>query len=85
MTTVGYGDTYPITHLGRLVVAISAIYGGVILSFTFLTMQNLLNLNSNEKVVLNEILIKSAATQAITSALYYNNSKHKNLEKRYNA
>ena len=37
MTTVGYGDLYPITALGRIVGALSALIGGVILSIIFVT------------------------------------------------
>lgn len=31
--TVGYGDTYPVTYFGRIVVSILTILAGIILSF----------------------------------------------------
>ena len=36
MTTVGYGDGYPATHLGRLVMLLACISGRFILSLLFI-------------------------------------------------
>ncbi|CAG9329466.1 unnamed protein product [Blepharisma stoltei] len=85
MMTVGFGDTYPTTILGRLVSASSAIYGGMVLSFTFVSMGSILQLSKNEKNAFNYILVSSAATGAIVSALSYKKSEQKNIEERYNA
>jgi len=85
MMTVGFGDVYPVTTLGRFIVAMSAIYGGVILSFTFVSLGSILQLQPNEKNALNRILLSSAATGAIISALSYNKSNIKNIEDRYHA
>ena len=37
MTTVGYGDTFATTVLGRTMVVFSIFWGGIILSLTFVT------------------------------------------------
>lgn len=34
-TTVGYGDFFPNGSFGRVIIAMSAIWGGIILSMTF--------------------------------------------------
>jgi Ion channel len=69
MTTVGYGDTYPSTNLGRVIVALSAFWGGIILSLTFSTMSSFLQLKTNEQKALNSIIISSVACDAISSVM----------------
>ena len=48
MTTVGYGDTYPITNLGRIVNIISSIGGTIFVSLLTLSLQNIMNFTSYE-------------------------------------
>ena len=69
MTTVGYGDTFPTTNCGRLIVAISAFWGGIILSLTFSTMSTFLQLKSNEQKALDKIIITNVACEAISSVV----------------
>lgn len=80
MTTVGYGDTFPYTNIGRLVVAASAFWGGIILSLTFSTMSTFLQLKSNEQKALNSILITSVACDAISSVVSNKRGKVKDTK-----
>ena len=47
MTTVGYGDFYPYTNLGRLIALITAIIGNIVMSLMIVSLQNSLLFNSN--------------------------------------
>ena len=48
MTTVGYGDYYPRTHLGRVFSILLSIWGIFIVSLTVVSLTNLLNLDNLE-------------------------------------
>jgi hypothetical protein len=80
MTTVGYGDTFPYTNIGRLIVAASAFWGGIILSLTFSTMSTFLQLKVNEQKALNSILITSVACDAISSVVSNKRGKVKDVK-----
>jgi Ion channel len=61
MTTVGYGDIYPRTFPGRLVMFMVALVGVVIVSIVVLTVQNLFEMSSLESkayTVVQKINIK---------------------------
>ena len=49
MTTVGYGDMYPITHLGRVTVIIACIVGAIVLTFFVSALNSALELDPKEK------------------------------------
>jgi len=83
MTTVGYGDTVPTTISGRVVVVLSAFWGGIILSLTSVAMGSFLLLKSNEKKALDGILLSKVASKAISTAMKYYNSKEVGLLKRH--
>ena len=80
MTTVGYGDTFPYTNIGRLIVAASAFWGGIILSLTFSTMSTFLQLKVNEQKALNTILITNVACDAISSVVSNKRGKVKDVK-----
>lgn len=69
MTTVGYGDTYAISTLGRLMVVLSIFWGGIILSLTFVTVGQVLQLKQNEKRAYNAIIVGREAANAIGTCL----------------
>ena len=79
MTTVGYGDTFPYTNLGRFIVALSAFWGGIILSLTFSTMSSFLQLKPNEQKALNNIIITDVACEAISTVISSKKKDEKNL------
>lgn len=65
MSTVGYGDQFPVTLFGRITLALSAFAGGIVLSMTFVAIGSYLNLSSDEMAVLDECDLKFAAATAI--------------------
>ena len=48
MTTVGYGDIYPRTTLGRLVIFFCSIFGVIVISLIVVTVQNSLEMTNVE-------------------------------------
>lgn len=79
MTTVGYGDIFPITHLGRVLTMISCISGTFIISLITVTLTNYIEFTDNERVTFDHILIeaesnvlKDRAATSITALLRFN-------------
>lgn len=72
MTTVGYGDVFPITLFGRLTCCFAALWGGVILSIMFATVGAFLLLADNQKKAFSSIIVSRAASRTIVSALRHN-------------
>lgn len=58
MTTIGYGDIYPSTHLGRLVTIIAGIWGVFVLSLFVVTLNNITQLTKKEHNSYEEIIRK---------------------------
>ena len=48
MTTIGYGEIYPVTHLGRLCVIVSCIIGVFLLSLFVVALSNTVELDKIE-------------------------------------
>ena len=53
MSTVGYGDTFAKSHLGRLIEVVCGFWGVFLLSLFILSLMNMLNHNSSEKKAYN--------------------------------
>ncbi len=53
MTTVGYGDFYPLTNLGRLVMIVCAFLGTTLISLMTLITGNKLSLSETERKIFN--------------------------------
>lgn len=49
MTTVGYGDIYPKTTMGRIVGVVIALWGLFLVSIFTVTLSNLFTFNQGEK------------------------------------
>jgi potassium intermediate/small conductance calcium-activated channel subfamily N protein 2 len=67
MTTVGYGDIFPVTHLGRLTTILACIWGMFIMSMIIVTLTNIITLTTEEQDAYND--------------LEENEDLHKDLEK----
>ena len=72
MSSVGYGDTYPSTAIGRLLILICSLVGAFLLSLTVSLIAVGLLLEDNKKEALTEISEKKRAGTVISSALKYN-------------
>jgi len=57
LTTIGYGDIYPCTHLGRIVTIILAFWGALLLSLLVVTVSNVFLLDTNQKIALRHVRI----------------------------
>eukprot|EP01017_Pseudomicrothorax_dubius_P034559 TRINITY_DN4758_c0_g1_i5.p2 TRINITY_DN4758_c0_g1~~TRINITY_DN4758_c0_g1_i5.p2 ORF type:complete len:181 (+),score=36.83 TRINITY_DN4758_c0_g1_i5:921-1463(+) len=55
MTTVGYGDYYPMTSLGRIVAFFICIWGVFVVSLMVVTLSNFLNMSTPEMKAFNVI------------------------------
>jgi len=56
LTTVGYGDLYPKTLMGRIVGVVIAFWGVFIVSFFVVTLNNMLSFSPNEEKSYNLLL-----------------------------
>ena len=75
ITTIGYGDYYAVSTLGRIVVVFSLFWGLIIESLTFVSIGSILQLKTNEVSAYKAITIGRKAAMAISGALF--NGKHK--------
>jgi hypothetical protein len=60
LTTVGYGDRYPTTHFGRLIAAISCIFGLIVISLMVYILTDATSMNKQEDKAYNIIKIVSS-------------------------
>ena len=85
MTTIGYGDIYPQTHLGRLVIIVSCIWGVFILSLFVVALNNTITLSKEESKAFEQIThqdtmkkeIERDAANLISKLLILNLAKKK--------
>jgi hypothetical protein len=83
MTTIGYGDIYPTTYLGRAVAILACIVGTFILSLLVVFLNNNITFDDVEKVVYNQVkqektnplYIRRGAARLIGNLLRYNYAK----------
>ena len=62
ITTVGYGDYFPHTAIGRIIILIVAIWGTFIVSMMVVVVSNTLTMEKNEKrtsIVINKLEIRA--------------------------
>ena len=80
MTTVGYGDTYPVTIFGRLVGIFCALWGTFIISLLIIVATEIFALSIIEQKALHHLLQTRKAAQTITNSMKYFISKQRYLE-----
>ena len=82
MTTVGYGDIFPVSLLGRIANTFCAFCGGIILPMAFVTVGSMLQLKDQEQEAARSIRLSSDAAAGIKAALKYNYSLQKSKGRR---
>ena len=55
MTTIGYGDIFPISHFGRAVSIAACIFGSFLFSVMTLLVENMISMDEEESKIYNAI------------------------------
>ena len=69
MTTVGYGDVTAVSPYGRIVSIINALWGAFIISLLVASINNIFDLNENQRKAVAEITNSKQAAAAIQSTI----------------
>ena len=85
MTTVGYGDMYPVTEFGRIIGVIAAFWGTFVISLLIIVAAEVFSLNLIERKALHHLLQTRKAAQTITNSMKYFISKQRYLESIHDA
>ena len=72
MTSVGYGDFFPTTHIGRIICYFSVGLGGVIFGFIIFAFTSYVLITNDEERVLMAIDKTRAYGNVVKQALIYN-------------
>lgn len=75
MTTIGYGDYFPVTHLGRIVIVIACFSGVFIVSLTVVTLTISSEFSYGEKStyeILQRLRIMKTLDKYSKRVIYYN-------------
>lgn len=71
ISTIGYGDLYPVTYFGRTVSVFAYVIGAVILSLLILKLQDVTNLSANQKQVFEHVSLSKSAAAFIKAAIRF--------------
>ena len=90
MTTVGYGDIFPVTHLGRISTIFACIWGTFVVSMIIVTLTDIISLTkaeeqayeslSNDNSSLDKLRLE--AIELIQAFAKYNFARKRNLDMR---
>lgn len=80
MTTVGFGDIYPGTYLGRSLILVTAGWGTFLMSILIMSVGKIFGLSYNEEKSLQHILSTRKAAKTITASMRYYMQKSKYLK-----
>lgn len=63
--TVGYGDYYPSTNLGKAIIALLAFWGAVLLALVVVSISNIFSIEGKKKVALSHLRVTNEAARTI--------------------
>jgi hypothetical protein len=72
MTTVGYGDFYPVTNIGRFIIVVAIAVGLCIISLTIVALNSITSLESNELkayIILNRLRLRKKLNEVFKENL----------------
>jgi len=75
ITTVGYGDFFPKSHIGRVILVFAVIIGTVIISLTVVALNGIISFDENEMQafdIVNRINLRNQLNHACQRIIYYN-------------
>ena len=79
MTTVGYGDMYPVTFFGRIIGVIAAFWGTFVISLLIIVATEVFSLKITEKKALHHLLQTRKAAMTVIGSMRYFISKQRYL------
>jgi Ion channel len=77
MGTVGFGDVVPVSHVGRFIIMLTAIWGTFIFTLVIVAFSVVFNLSPHQKKAMHHLLLTRKAASTITTALRYFNARKK--------
>lgn len=69
--TIGYGDLYPKSDIGKLVISLLAFWGAILLALVVVACSNVFCIEGKQKVALKQMQVTNKAAVAIKAALKY--------------
>lgn len=71
MTTVGYGDVFAVSTIGRCVSIVNALWGAFVIGLLVSSIQDLKELSDNQKKAVAEITNSKKAAQSVSAGITY--------------
>jgi Ion channel len=81
MATVGFGDIVPVSHIGRVIIMITSIWGTFIFTLVIVAFSAVFNLSAHQKKAMHHLLLTRKAASTLTSAFRYFTAKRNFREK----
>ncbi|TNV86681.1 hypothetical protein FGO68_gene5323 [Halteria grandinella] len=75
MATVGFGDVVPVSHVGRFLIMLTAIWGTFIFTLVIVAFSVVFNLSPHQKRAMHHLLLTRKAATTLTTALKYFNAR----------
>jgi hypothetical protein len=75
MSTVGFGDVVPVSHVGRIITIASSIWGTFIFTLVIVAFSIFFNLNPVQKKAMHHLLVTRKAANTIVTAWRYYKAK----------